>query len=218
MAHQVNELNSLEAVECVPMIQAGKISQINLKNGRWIFLDIGFSGKQKTCGLIFADGEPECLKFGEAKRRIIADITASKSPINLAIEAPLSVCFSPEGEPKGRDIEKDGRDTRYWYSGPGCAVMTAAIYLVRAIYDTKPSAQVRLFEAFISYKQKGKQSDHKRDAWLIREAVSKNNKKCFKIAKPLDARDKVKNAFTVAGIDCKLPAIIKIDRKSAERR
>jgi hypothetical protein len=195
------------------MIEAGEIPQITWAKGNWIFLDIGFSSTKKSCGVIFEECEPLCLQFGDAQNQIVEKIVKSKSPINLVIEAPLSVCFSRVGNPKGRLIEKEGSKTRYWYNGLGCAVMIAAMYVIKRVYDANPSAPVRLFEGFVSYKNRPAKSDHAGDVRLLRDAVrdphlfpesliSADRLKC-------DASDQLKSAFSVIGLDCGIPAVIK---------
>src|SRR5258705_5958272 len=111
------------------MIRAGDASRIAWTDRSWIFLDVGFSADARTSGLIIDDEEPECLRISDAAHRIVDKIARSKGETNLLIEAPLSVCFSPSGNPTGRSIEKEDGKTRYWYIGAGCAVMVAALYL-----------------------------------------------------------------------------------------
>ena len=138
------------------MIKAGKKAQIKWHDGNWGFLDCGFSTNARSCGLIIGDEKPKRVRFGEAKDRIIAQVTHSKSPMGLVIEAPLSVCFNKAGNPSGRSLERESangkRMTRYWHNGLGCAVMVAAMYLVREIWHAAPKIPVRLFEGFVSYR------------------------------------------------------------------
>ena len=115
-------------------INAGDRSQIQWGDGNWVFLDIGFSNRGQTCGLLFGDGLPRSVQFTQAGQMIVEQIRQSKSTINLVIEAPLSVCFDSIGNPTGRKIEKEAEKSRYWYTGAGCAVMVAAMYLIRDIY------------------------------------------------------------------------------------
>jgi hypothetical protein len=132
------------------VVEAGRVSQIRWADGNWIFLDVGFSNKAPSCGLLVGDAKPSRVQFYEAKRRIVQRLIDSKSFLNLVIEAPLSVCFNSLGNPSGRSIEIEGSQTRYWYYGAGCTVMTAAMYLIRDIHETEPRVPVRLFEGFVS--------------------------------------------------------------------
>jgi len=75
------------SVQREPIISAGKTSQIRRGVGNWIILDVGFSSKSRTCGLIIGDNEPECLRFSEAAQKIVDKIVGAKSEINLLIEA-----------------------------------------------------------------------------------------------------------------------------------
>jgi hypothetical protein len=138
---------------------------------------------------------------------------ATRSPLNLVIEAPLSVCFSAAGNPKGRSIEKEGSKTRYWYNGLGCTVMVAAMYLIRDIRMAHGAFPVRLFEGFVSYKDHTIPSDHKRDVLLLREIVQDPAKFSGAIFSPEKLKqkstDELFSAFCVAGLDCGVPAVIK---------
>ncbi|MGO9317058.1 MAG: hypothetical protein ACLPXT_11355 [Terracidiphilus sp.] len=195
------------------MIKAGTKSEMVWGNGNWIFLDIGFSNNTKSCGFAFGDDLPQSLYYGDARRTIIEQIRKQKGPINLIIEAPLSVCFDANHNPKGRKIEKRDNNTRYWYTGLGCAVMTAAMYLTRDIHEaTKdlPNVEVRLFEGFVSFKE-GK-TDDKQDVRALKEKV-KNAQQCQESIYGSDELkfsegDEVFSAFRVAGLDCGVPAVI----------
>jgi len=188
------------------MIEAGRISDLKWTDDNWIFVDIGFSGKKKSCGVIFGGEQAECLTFGNAQRKI-AQFVSAKTSVNLVIEAPLSVCFSRNGDPEGRDLEKLKGATRYWYCGLGCVVMTAAIYLVRAVALSNPTARIRLFEGFVSYKKKGAYSDHRADVERLREAVRNSDVASFRAPKALNGGE-LRSALAIAGIECDCPAII----------
>ncbi len=198
------------------MIEAGKPGQISWGDGNWIFLDIGFSGasgaRGKTCGLVIGTSEPECVAFDQAKARIVQHIVDARSAVNLVIEAPLSVCFTRMGNPAGRSIErKDDGTQRFWFTGPGSAVMVAAMYLIRGIMDAAPSATIRLFEAFISYKKAGARSDHRQEASMLRDVVMRSREPiCIVSGDPLKScpDDELCSAFRVIGLDCGVPAVI----------
>jgi hypothetical protein len=198
------------------MIEAGHEKQLEWGEGNWIFLDTGFSGARnargRTCGLVIGNSEGERANFAEATQRIVEHIAGTRSLVNLVIEAPLSVCFSAAGLPTGRSIERKEGEQRYWYTGPGCAVMVAAMYLIGAIREIPSPNTVRLFEAFISYKTRGTGSDHKREARLLRDAVRYPRKFPARIipAKDLKERenDDLHSAFRIMGLDCDVPAVI----------
>lgn len=65
-----------------------------------------FANSARSCGLLFSDGSPVEMLFGEAVTEICRSISLAEEPVNLLIEAPLSVAFDSRGNPKGRSIEK----------------------------------------------------------------------------------------------------------------
>ena len=201
------------------MIQAGQRSQIEWGDGNWVFLDIGFSNQARSCGLLLGDAFAVSLQFGDARRQIMARVKASVSTLNLVIEAPLSVCFDSLGNPKGRRIEKEQSKTRYWYNGVGCAVMVAAMYLIRDIDQAKLEVPIRLFEGFVSYKDSSMVSNHNADVCLLRNVVRDPTRFSGSIYAPdqlkTDPTDFLCSAFCVAGLDCGVPAVIKCDASSA---
>ena len=194
------------------MIRAGVKSEISLSTGEWLILDIGFANKSDSCGLLINRESPVSLQFNEAKERICRFISNSTTPVNLVIEAPLSVAFDSKGNPKGRAVEKQGSKTRYWYSGLGCSVMVAALYLVKTITEISANTEVRLFEGFVSFKESGKKSIHSRDVELLREVIENPNQYSEAIIEPealkMTSSDTLKSAFLVAGIDAGIPPLI----------
>ncbi len=193
------------------MILPGKKSEVVWGNGNWIFCDIGFSAKA-TCGVACGEEQAHLLPFGEACRRIVEEIGQAQNSINFVIEAPLSVAFDAKGNPKGRKIERQGTQTRYWYVGPGAAVVTAATYMLRAVHDSKPASEVRLFEGFVSFKLKEQVSNHEKDVDQLREIVK--NPKLYQDSiysvedLKFDDSDVLQSAFHVAGLNFGIPAVI----------
>jgi len=195
------------------MITAGKKSEVHWGKGNWAFLDIGFSNNRPSCGFVFADDPPKNLRYGEARRAIVDLILRHNSTMNLVIEAPLSVCFDADRNPKGRIMEKQGSRTRYWYNGLGCAVLTAATYLIRDIYEATtslPNVNVHHFEGFVSFKEGG--TDHKKDACELRKRVREaplNNGSIYDSDElRLCESDQICSALCVAGLDYGVPAVI----------
>ncbi|RLE15734.1 MAG: hypothetical protein DRJ08_04970 [Acidobacteria bacterium] len=184
----------------------------------WVILDIGFSNQACSCGLLITEEEKKSnkpLQFNKAKDKICTYIRNSKRSVNLLIEAPLSVAFDNNSNPKGRSIEKEKGKVRYWYYGPGCTVMVAAIYLIKAIAEMKPDVDILLFEGFVSFKKKGNPSDHLEDVRLLKEVVDNPDQFKNSIIESkglaMDASDTLKSAFQVAGIDAGIPIVIKPD-------
>jgi hypothetical protein len=153
------------------MIRAGLINEITWTSGEWIFFDVGFSNNSRSCGLLKGDANPIELRFNEAIGKISSYIVNTEAPINLVIEAPLSVSFDKKGNPKGRTIEKDNGKTRYWYIGPGCAVMVATLYALQTLEKICSDREIRLFEGFVSFKDIQERTNHSKDVLLLRDVV-----------------------------------------------
>ena len=191
------------------MISAGTGEQIRWGRGNWIFLDIGFSTTERSCGLLIGDGEPEPLRFSEAQIEVKHAVSTFKTA-NIVIEAPLSVCFDASGNPIGRSIEKEGKRARYWYVGPGCAVMVASMYFVQNLIGDSGGASIRLFEGFVSYKGQ-ERSSHQEDVLALRRVVQYPSKNEIYEGEQLrrNRGDDLFSAFRVIGLDCGVPAVIK---------
>jgi hypothetical protein len=196
------------------MIYAGKISDIRWSDGTWVILDIGFSNSRKSCGMLQGDGATKKLQFNDAVNEVVR-IAKDTPLLNLVIEAPLSVAFDKYGNPKVRSIDKKGKQSRPWYVGPGCAVMVAAMYLVRILYDSQPPAEVRLFEGFVSFKSKGNKSSHSDDVKYLRNAIKGEDTRNHNLYKPEEFKedecDNIMSAFKLMSMDLGIPPVIKID-------
>jgi hypothetical protein len=199
------------------MIEAGTREQIKWGDGNWVFLDVGFSAIRPSCGLLIGAANPIRIQFGEATQRIVDYLRRAERPTQLVIEAPLSVAFNVKGNPVGRRFEREAikgkTTTRYWHAGLGCAVMVAAMYLVRGIMDGAPAASVRLFEGFVSYKERGAKSDDRNDVLLLREVILDPARfaDCILIEDDLktDPGDEIVSAFRVCGLMGGVPPVIK---------
>jgi hypothetical protein len=196
------------------MIRAGHLHELAWDSGAWIFLDIGFSEKSRSCGLLIEDGTPTNLTFSDAVAKITHYISTCNRPVNLTIEAPLSVAFTREGNPTGRSVEKQpAHNPRYWYLQGGCAVMVASLYLIRAIADSDYKTEVRMFEGFVSFKPRSVATDHSKDVELLRDIVRNPVNYPSAIVSPEDLKkrysDKLQSAFSVMGMDLGVPPIIK---------
>lgn len=190
-------------------IRPGTIEELTNPEGLWIILDIGFANKRKSCGIAIGDESTVKVTFNQALIDIIRAI--SENPItNLVIEAPLSVAFDKFGNPTARRGEKKNNNNRYWYVGPGCAVMVAAMYLMKELIISNPSGEVRLFEGFVSYKNK--KSDHIEDVKILKQAIEKTKKDIEHIIQPNSLRiletDEIRSAFYILGYDIGIPPVI----------
>lgn len=160
--------------------RAGNVSDLSATADRadWAIVDIGFSSTKKSCGIgICRAGiweKPQEIAFGELTETL-SDLISSPehTPLNLVIEAPLSVAFNAQGNPVGRIFEKhtDSVKTRYWYVGAGSSVLLAAVYLLRSIHNCPSrSRDIRLFEGFVSFKD-GIKSSHAEDVNGLWQAI-----------------------------------------------
>ena len=194
------------------MIRAGIPAEANRLSGEWVFVDLGFAEKAKSCGLLLGDGNPEEVSFSQLKARLLEVVASDHGPLNLLVEAPLSVAFNEHGNPTGRVIEKRGYQTRYWYVGLGCSVLVAATYLLRAIHDANPRREIRLFEGLASFKPKGVRSSHSNDVINLRKVILNGGCTPGGIvpAEELAAspNHRLYSAFLVAGMDFGVPAVV----------
>jgi hypothetical protein len=200
------------------MIQAGKVSDIHWSKGTWLILDIGFSNTKKSCGFLLGDSEAEQLQFSEAISKV-TEYAKSESLLNLVIEAPLSVAFDKCGNPKSRSIDKQGGKSRPWYVGPGCAVMVAAMYLLKELFDCCPAAEIKLFEGFVSFKRREIRSSHTDDVKCLRDAIKQKDTQASRLYGPdelkEDSGDKIISAFKIMNlknVELGIPAVVMIDK------
>jgi hypothetical protein len=199
------------------VIEPGTADQIKWDDDTWIILDVGF-GQDETSGLLMPRAEPRHFTFQGAKQLIIEHIKKSRTPTNLVIEAPLSVCFNQHGNPTPRmcveRVEVDGSiQFRRWYQAGG--IIIAAMYVIRAIAEANPNSKVRLFEGFVSYKAKGRRSDHRGDVRLLRDIIRQSERfaACIYSRETLrgEPNNTIESAFKVCGLDCGVPVVIKAE-------
>jgi len=196
-------------------IRAATIEEVARDPGDWVFVDLGFAvKKKKTCGLLLGDGEPRVVTFSELRSKIAGICRATGAPLNLLIEAPLSVAFGANGNPAGRTIELRANKPRYWYVGPASSVIVAATYLLRTIHDLPPQREVRLVEGLVSFKTSKVRSSHTKDVIEMRELVWTRSAALGRIFGaadlPKDRGDHVQSAFLVSGMDFGVPPVVAI--------
>lgn len=196
------------------MIWAGSVREATRDSGEWLFVDIGFSCEGASCGILFGEGKPAAVTFGGLREQVVGAAVRSDAPLNLVIEAPLSVAFNSRGNPTGRSIERQGTKTRYWYVGLGCAVLCAATYLLRSVVDAGAKREVRLFEGFVSFKPQRTRSSHVGDVQALRDVVWYPDQRRGVIVAPeqlaVKTTDTVCSAFKVAGLDLGIPPVITV--------
>lgn len=194
------------------MIGAGLTTEATRTSGQWVFVDLGFAKAAKSCGLLVGDGTPKEVSFSKLKTEVLEIVATGRMPLNLLIEAPLSVAFNKNGNPTGRSIERRESQSRYWYVGLGCSVLVAATYLLRAIHDAGGQRGIRLFEGLASFKPKGVRSSHSDDVLNLRQVIWKGDSKLGSIVPSenlaASPEDRLQSAFLVAGMDFGIPPVV----------
>ncbi len=194
------------------MIRAGRIDEANRDSGDWIFVDVGFAKSARSCGVLLGDELCQALSFSQLRVKLQTVATEKAKPLNILLEAPLSVAFNAMGNPTGRSIERRENQTRYWYVGPGCSVLVATTHLLRAIYDVTPSREIRLFEGFASFKPKGVRSSHCEDVLRLHKVIWEGESAlgCIIPAEQLlvSPDHRLQSAFFVAGMDFGVPPVV----------
>jgi hypothetical protein len=193
-------------------LRAGAPQEVQRSSGDWIFVDLGFSAKDATCGFLKGDSQPEALRFSAATERVVRFTSTPGSPLNLVLEAPLSVAFNAAGNPTGRSIEKRVEGTRYWYAGLGCSVMVAAMHLLKAVAAAGVRREVRLFEGLVSFKPKGQRSRHTDDVLLLRDLIWRPAQHAGAIIPPdklaVLPTDRLSSPFALTDYEIGIPPVI----------
>lgn len=195
-------------------LYAAKAAEAHRENGDWAFVDIGFASNARSCGIAVNDDLPIELTFADLQIHLLQLARASDRPLNLVLEAPLSVAFSAAGNPTGRAIETRDGKARYWYFGLGCGVLVAATYLLRALYDGSRERDVNLYEGLVSFKPKKARSSHAADVLAMRGIVWQQQGFTGRVVAPEELRaaplDRLQSAFVVAGFDLGIPPVIAV--------
>ena len=148
----------------------------------WIFVDIGFARKGNTCGVAVGNCEAEKVTFANLVGKVTEAVQKEGNPLNLLLEAPLSMAFTEDGNPWPRNFEwstkSKGNDSpewfkdlidpseRFWYSRAGASTKAGAERLIWRLRRCKRRRQVRLFEGAASLK-----ADHHEVADKLRQVV-----------------------------------------------
>ena len=164
-------------------IVAGQQGQINRYSGDWLIVDIGMSMEARSCGVWYGPGTLDAIEFRDLKNLVIRKAKDSAQlPLNLLIEAPLSVAFQPNGNPGRRAYDTYKKEYRDWHHNAGAATLLAAQFLLRELYECHTRRrEVRLFEGHVSFKSeedkrlegedKDRAESHKRDVLALKNAV-----------------------------------------------
>lgn len=195
-------------------IRAATVAEASRSSGEWVFIDLGFASETKSCGLLVGEGEARALSFSQLQTEIASICRTGTAPLNVLLEAPLSVAFGLNGNPVGRSVEKRNGQSRYWYVGLGCSVLVAATYLLRSMHDLSLSREIRLFEGLVSFKLKGVRSSHTQDVTALREVVWSHDASRGRIVPPEELAskqgDRVVSAFRVASMDFGVPPVVEV--------
>ena len=197
-------------------ICAGKVSDLRQDSGDWLFVDVGFSSKGKTCGVLKGAGNPELRTFRGMVDLVLQEVQVTGQPLNLLLEAPLSAAFNQSRNPTGRSIESiDGKNRknrkhRYWYEGPAGNLVVASGYLLRAMLDCEIQREVRLFEGFVSFKPSKTKSSHTKDVKRLRKAAWNPTPDC--VFAPCKLRkndsDTLQSVFKFADMNFGIPPVV----------
>ena len=192
-------------------IRAGTIDELKQDSGDWLFVDLGFSKQEKSCGVLKNDKMPCSKTFADLVRYVIGEVQIPGPPLNLLIEAPLSVSFAKSGNPTGRCIEKKGGHYRYWYINAGASTVLATGHLLRRVIDSGILREVRLFEGFASFKRPDVKTSHAEDVLRLRCSAWKPKKDLVLSAGQLKAQDSdsLEFALAFAGMNFGVPPVVK---------
>lgn len=164
--------------------------------------------------MLEGSGSPKNMTFDALRCALVKLAGEGTTPINLVLEAPLSVAFAASGNPVGRAVERRERQTRYWYVGLGCAVLVAATYLLRALHDAPRTREIRLFEGLVSFKDEERPTSHCNDALALRAVIWEPHVASGRVVAPnallFNMSDTIVSAFAVAGMDFGIPPVLLI--------
>ena len=172
----------------IPGIVAGVREQIRSDSGDWFIVDIGMSMTETSCGVWYGPGTLDAVTFEDLKDMVIEHSGVyPEPPLNLLIEAPLSVAWKSgdnhelRGNPGHRACDSyPGWRDRHWHYNAGSSTLLAAQFLLETLFECQTRQRVvRLFEGHVSFKNdqeksiaKGNPSEsHMRDAMAMKHAV-----------------------------------------------
>ena len=197
------------------MIVAGVRDQARCDSGQWVFVDIGFSTNQSSCGIAVGDSRPRNVRFSDLAPCIGARIGVGYGAIEFAHRSAAFGCVQCGRKSDGPQ-HREGRTVkpRYWYMQGGAVTLLATMHLVRDLYEIRPSREVRLFEGFASFKHKEKRSSHAGDVSNLRRVVwGERDKGKIVDAEGLRMRndDILVSSFAVLGMDLGIPPVVVAD-------
>lgn len=84
------------------VMRPGTVDEIQPDSGEWILVDIGFSRDGATSGILEGDAKPRAVSFVFFQSNVVQATSTARGPLNLLIEAPLSVAFTKRGNLRSR--------------------------------------------------------------------------------------------------------------------
>ena len=197
-------------------IVAGRVDQINEHSGDWLIVDIGSSPTTRSCGVWHGLGTLDAINFGELVALAIEKVEdRGQPPLNLLIEAPLSIALRPDNGAALRLCDTWKGKNRFWHYQAGATTLLAAQMFLRALHECQTrQRKVRLFEGHVSFKGGGSKGAqvHKDDAWALREAVwNEKNGQRFEPRRLIKEESKlrIESPFPFFGKDL-IPPVIRI--------
>ena len=76
-------------------------------------------------------------------------------PLSGWMHAEVSIICPHKHDPAAsHSLEKRDSKTRYWYVGLGCSLLVASLYFIERLKQVVIKREVRVFEGFISFKER----------------------------------------------------------------
>ena len=131
-------------------IRAGRVANIYMESGDWFIVDVGFSSRNPTCAFAVGMEPPREVHFRVLVNTLMGEaVQGTSRPLNLLLEAPLSMAFNTAGNPKARDFEYHvGGVYRGWYYQTGASTMLTAANIIDELSKCRLRRRIRLFEGF----------------------------------------------------------------------
>lgn len=192
---------------------AGSVTDFSTDRADWVFVDQGFAGSVKgkparrTTGVWLPNDDlPRNFSWSDAVAAIMRLVERAENPINIMIEAPLSIAFASDGNPTLRAFERQGESKRYWYMQGGLVTLFAASILLHQL--AMLPQKVFLYEAIISFKRS--RTDHAADASLMASTIADHQAPLAAHQLKSAPTDELVSSTFHAGLDFGIPPVFSI--------
>lgn len=121
-------------------------------------VDLGFSGKSRSCGVASFDGKGPRSPVKRTFRECVDDIATHvhrHGDSVLVIEAPLSACFNARGNPCARGAFEGAPKPRWWSLCAGATMALVAQYHLRFVQQHSGDGTLHLIEGFVVGRDSG---------------------------------------------------------------